>query len=136
MMRRRSLPNADPRTTRETGSIRRASAQEAIAVWRELTRGEWRIIDCLDDAHGRRVVLALFLGDRVPRPWHRLSARERSVVAAVAAGLSNGQIAAALAVSVSTVAGHLRTAREKLGGLRRIDLVREWHRDRDPEAGT
>ena len=106
-------------------AVRRVSAAEAAATWWQLPRGAWVELDRFDDGRGRRLVLARH--DGVPaRPWHRLSQREKSVVAAVAAGRSNRQIAALLGVSVSTVAGHLRSARKKLGDPRRVDLVREW----------
>lgn len=108
-----------------TVSVRRASHLEAAAVWAELRAGAWRELDRIDDGLGRRVMLALFAGAK-PRPWHLLSRREKRVVAEVAAGLSNREIAERLGVSISTVAGHLRTARKKLGNPRRLDLVREW----------
>jgi DNA-binding NarL/FixJ family response regulator len=47
-----------------------------------------------------------------PRP---LSYREKQVIAGVAAGLTNGEIAKRLHLSVSTVKGHLGTAFTKLG---------------------
>lgn len=106
-------------------SVRRATAAEAAATWWQLLQGAWIELDRFDDGRGRRLVLARHDGIAV-RPWHRLSQREKSVVAAVAAGRSNRQIAALLGVSVSTVAGHLRSARKKLGDPRRVDLVREW----------
>jgi DNA-binding CsgD family transcriptional regulator len=107
-------------------SISRVLPAEAIAVWRALLCGRWSVVDRFDDSHGRRFVLAHFVGGGTPRPWHRLSPRERTIVAAVAGGHSNAQIASQLSISVSTVAGHLRSARRKLGGARRVDLVREW----------
>ncbi len=105
--------------------VRRATPEEAVTTWRQLLSGAWVVLDRFDDGCGRRLVLARFEG-RTERPWHRLSGRERSVVAAAANGCSNRAIAAMLGISVSTVAGHLRTARKKLGGPRRLDLVREW----------
>jgi DNA-binding CsgD family transcriptional regulator len=106
--------------------IRRASREEAHAIWRELVSGHWSIVDRFDDGNGRRIVLVELTNEAASRPWHRLSAREKMIVAAVANGRSNREIAADLAISVSTVAGYLRSARKKLGGARRIDLVREW----------
>jgi DNA-binding CsgD family transcriptional regulator len=106
-------------------AVRRASPAEAAAIWQQLLRGDWGEVDRIDDGCGRRLVLARFSRSR-PRPWHLLSRREKSVVAAVAAGRSNRQIAELLGISVSTVAGHLRTARKKLGDPSRLDLVREW----------
>lgn len=96
-----------------------------LNTWRQLSQGQWVVLDCIDDGHGRRFILARFQRSG-ERPWHRLSARERMVVAAVAAGRSNREIAETLGISVSSVAGYLRAARRKLGGPRRVDLVREW----------
>ena len=106
--------------------VRRASPDEAAAIWGELLRGAWSIVDRFDDASGRRFLLVLRAGAPPVRAWERLSDRERAIVAAVAAGRGNRTIAAELGVSTSTVAGHLRAARRKLGGIRRVDLVREW----------
>jgi DNA-binding CsgD family transcriptional regulator len=64
--------------------------------------------------------------DARSRSWDRLSGRERAVVEGVAAGKTNREIAGALGIAISTVAGHLRAARRKLDGVRRIDLVRAW----------
>lgn len=116
-----------------SAAVRRASPAEAAAVWRQLLQGEWVEVDRIDDGCGRRLVLARFDGTR-PRPWHLLSRREKTVVAAVAAGRSNRQIAELLGISVSTVAGHLRTARKKLGDPCRVDLVREWGSPRAREV--
>jgi DNA-binding CsgD family transcriptional regulator len=108
-----------------TVTIRRLAGEEAEGLWRQLLQGGWSIVERFDDA-GRSVVLALRTGEPPPRPWHLLTARERGIIAAVAAGNSNREIAADLGVSISTVAGHLRAARRKLGGMRRIELAREW----------
>jgi DNA-binding CsgD family transcriptional regulator len=106
-----------------------------LAVWQQLSRGEWVILDCLDAVSGLRLVLLRLKSRAATRPWHRLSERENAVVSAIAAGRSNREIASALGVSVSTVAGHLRSARRKLGGARRLDVVLEWReggRQREP----
>lgn len=108
-------------------SVTQASEREAAVIWLQLSRGDWSIVDRFDDGQGRRYVFALYRGPALPRPWHRLTARERSIVAEVARGRSNRQVAARLGVSASTVAGHLRAACRKLGGARRVDLVREWN---------
>lgn len=106
-------------------SIRRLSEQEALLTWNQLARGDWAVLDRIDDGNGRRFVLAR-RGAASKRPWHRLSEREMTVVAAVAAGRTNREIAGTLGVSTSTVASHLRSAKKKLGGVRRLELVREW----------
>jgi DNA-binding CsgD family transcriptional regulator len=54
----------------------------------------------------------------------RLSARERELVALVAQGRTNAQIAAQLYISVRTVGSHLDRIRDKTGCRRRADLTR------------
>jgi DNA-binding CsgD family transcriptional regulator len=107
-------------------AVRRLAGHEAVGLWRQLFQGSWSIVERFDE-QGRSMVLAMHVGTPRSRPWDRLSARERAIVSAVAAGKSNREIAEGFGVSVSTVAGHLRAARSKLGGVRRIDLVREWN---------
>jgi DNA-binding CsgD family transcriptional regulator len=53
-----------------------------------------------------------------------LSARERELVALVARGRTDAQIAAELYISVSTVRTHLDRIRDKTGCRRRADLTR------------
>ena len=62
-----------------------------------------------------------------PRPAPgpgRLSARERELVALVAQGRTDAQIAAELYVSIRTVRSHLDRIRDKTGCRRRADLTR------------
>jgi DNA-binding CsgD family transcriptional regulator len=54
----------------------------------------------------------------------QLSARERELVALVAQGRTNAQIAAQLYISVNTVGSHLDRIRDKTGCRRRADLTR------------
>ncbi len=54
----------------------------------------------------------------------QLSAREREMVALVAQGLTDAQIAAQLYISVRTVRSHLDRVRDKTGCRRRTDLTR------------
>jgi DNA-binding CsgD family transcriptional regulator len=54
----------------------------------------------------------------------KLSARERELVALVAQGRTNAQIAAQLYISVRTVSSHLDRIRDKTGCRRRADLTR------------
>lgn len=122
---REALSTRGTSVPRRSAEIHRVTPIEAAASWRQLLRGDWVMLDRVDDGHGRRFVLARFAGYE-DKAWHRLSEREKSVVAAIAHGRSNREIAGALGISVSTVAGHLRTARRKLGGARRLDLVRLW----------
>jgi len=59
-----------------------------------------------------------------PGPGKVLSARERELVALVAQGHTNAQIAARLHISVRTVTSHLDRIRDKTGHRRRADLTR------------
>jgi DNA-binding CsgD family transcriptional regulator len=69
----------------------------------------------------------LAAGPQVPRPQPglgRLSARERELVALVAQGRTDAQIAQQLYISVRTVRSHLDRIRDKTGSRRRADLTR------------
>ena len=72
---------------------------------------------------------ALLLADPGPPPaatpgQGRLSAREQELVALVAQGLSDAQIAAELYISIRTVSSHLDRIGDKTGCRRRVDLTR------------
>jgi DNA-binding CsgD family transcriptional regulator len=54
----------------------------------------------------------------------RLSARERELVALVARGRTDAEIAAELYISIRTVRSHLDRIRDKTGCRRRVDLTR------------
>ena len=54
----------------------------------------------------------------------RLSAREQELVALVAQGRSDAQIAAELYISIRTVRSHLDRIGDKTGCRRRVDLTR------------
>ncbi len=54
----------------------------------------------------------------------QLSARERELVALIAQGRTNAQVAAQLYISVRTVSSHLDRIRDKTGCRRRADLTR------------
>ena len=53
-----------------------------------------------------------------------LSEREREIVAFVAGGATDTQIAQCLLLSVNTVRSHLERIRDKTGARRRAELVR------------
>jgi DNA-binding CsgD family transcriptional regulator len=59
-----------------------------------------------------------------PRDLEKLSPRERELVALVASGCTDAQIASRLYISVSTVRSHLERIRDKTSCRRRADLTR------------
>ena len=85
-----------------------------------MTTGKYDLQDVLD---------ALMLAEPGPpqsaAPGQgRLSARERELVALVAQGRSDAQIAAELYISIRTVRSHLDRIGDKTGCRRRVDLTR------------
>ena len=64
------------------------------------------------------------VADEAAPPPAILSARERQIVALVAAGSTDVQIARALDIGLSTVHTHLDRIRDKTGRRRRADLTR------------
>ncbi len=63
----------------------------------------------------------------------QLSPREREVVACVARGMTNAEIALSLGLSSSTVKHYLEAAMRKAGVTNRVSLAMWW---RDHEAGA
>jgi DNA-binding NarL/FixJ family response regulator len=74
-------------------------------------------------AQGRRVFPATVVVDR---PTARLSARQRDVLALVAEGRSNQEIAHELMITVNTVKFHVRTIFRELGIHNRVEASRVW----------
>ncbi len=98
-------------------------------MWSALTHGGvWAIVE-LHEAMTFRLVVARAMQEiesiSPPSTSRELSDRERVVVTSVAEGRTNGDIAEALGLSVSTVASYLRSARKKLGGARRPELAKD-----------
>lgn len=62
-------------------------------------------------------------GNAADEPAIALSLREREVLALLAEGASNKEIANALALSISTVKFHVAAIMEKLGSRSRVDAV-------------
>jgi DNA-binding NarL/FixJ family response regulator len=97
---------------------------ELIAAIRTVNSG-----DALLSPGATRALIARFLNQpdrgapQVPDGLSVLTEREREVVALVAAGLSNDQIAQHLVVSPHTVKTHVKRAMVKLGAHDRAQLV-------------
>jgi DNA-binding NarL/FixJ family response regulator len=80
----------------------------------------------LDSALTARVTAAFVgkPGTRVSRSAATVSSRESEVLKLIAAGYSNKEIAARLALSVKTVEAHKANAVRKLGLTSRIDIIK------------
>ncbi|GAB2482733.1 response regulator [Nocardiopsis aegyptia] len=70
-------------------------------------------------------LLRHFAASRPPAPAQDdvLTAREREIVRAVARGLTNGEVAEELFVTVSTVKTHLASVQTKLGARNRVEVA-------------
>jgi DNA-binding NarL/FixJ family response regulator len=101
-----------------------AQADELLAAIRVISRGE-----ALLSPAATRALIARYLAfpqhTDLPQPGQltALTNREREVVALVAAGLSNDEIAAHLVLSPATVKTHVNRAMVKLGARDRAQLV-------------
>lgn len=94
-------------------------------VFAALLEGRARIVDCFDDGRRRFVVL-----EATPA-GEPLSARERSVVLALAVELSNKVAALELSISQATASAHVASALRKLGVdrltlLRALAVIADW----------
>jgi DNA-binding CsgD family transcriptional regulator len=89
----------------------------ALAAKLRLLLSEVPGLTLVDDGEDARVVLPPL--DAGPR----LSAREQDVLALMAEGASNKEIAGKLAISASTVKFHIRRITDKLDAVGRTDAV-------------
>jgi DNA-binding NarL/FixJ family response regulator len=88
----------------------------------------------------RQLTIHLALAEGAPEPApdrgaalvKLLTARERAVIALIAAGQETQEIACSLHVSPATVRTHVRNAMAKLGAHTRAQLVAVVMADRDP----
>lgn len=103
--------------------LKRAAESELLAAIRAVRRGEVFV----DPAMTRELVQA-YLGRENAAARSaaeaELSPRETEVLALIAAGYTNQQIAEKLVISVKTVETHKAHIMEKLGARSRVDLVR------------
>ena len=121
-LRHQEIPDAPEDARRREGPLRQArqalgpgrarAAEQRGAAMTEETAAEY----------------ALMLTDPGPQPGApgpgTLSARERELVALVARGRTDAQIAAKLYISIRTVRSHLDRIGDKTGCRRRVDLTR------------
>jgi DNA-binding CsgD family transcriptional regulator len=98
---------------RARGALRRRDPERAAEIWQALVAGRWSLLDHFD-SDGRRFVVAHRNDAGVPDA-RGLTRRECQVLAHVVLGQSNKMVAYELGLSASTVAGHLASARTKLG---------------------
>jgi DNA-binding NarL/FixJ family response regulator len=94
-----------------------AAVITAVAAGYALTlRGDAGVDDADDEDAGED-------SDAGDEPGRALSSREREVLALLAGGASNKEIALDLGVSISTVKFHVAAIIEKLGARSRVDAV-------------
>lgn len=94
------------------------------------------LVACIERVHGGEVVVSaeaagqhpLVLGDW-PGRRHGLTAREAEVLALIASGLSNQDIAARLHLSINSVKSYIRCAYRTMGVTTRTQAVR-WAMER------
>lgn len=104
--------------------VKDAPAEEILVTVRAVLRGEVMVAPSLT----RRLVERFVLRSSAPTPAQRgrlaaLTEREREVLALVARGLTNGEIAGSLFVGETTVKTHLGRILTKLGLRDRVHAV-------------
>ncbi|WP_030898867.1 AAA family ATPase [Streptomyces sp. NRRL F-5126] len=103
------------------GALSHAAFDEALRIFTKAGARAWVSLTCAErDRSGDRSV-------RLPEEmcWSdRLTPTERSVVARVAQGATNREIAAGLALSVKTVEAALTRVYRKFGAKSRVDITR------------
>ncbi|SDG45493.1 LuxR C-terminal-related transcriptional regulator [Roseospirillum parvum] len=124
----RPLPQPKPRILVYTGSPdpdipRRAMALGAAGFCTKAGPPE-KLLDALAQvAAGRMVFPFVDVARLDTRPLDHLTGRERQLLAALADGLTNAQMAERLGISLNTVKFHLKNLFEKLGITNRAQAV-------------
>ena len=130
LLRRISQMANPPRILIYTGDLSdmtlRAAIREGAAGLVHKTEPPERLLQALAAvAAGRRDFPAM---TRRQNPMETLTKRETEMLAALAGGARNAQLAATLGVSVNTVKFHLRNLYAKLGVRTRANAVSVWLR--------
>ncbi|MFN3262830.1 MAG: LuxR C-terminal-related transcriptional regulator [Pikeienuella sp.] len=128
LLRRISQMANPPRVLIYTGSLSdmtlRAAIREGAAGLVRKTEPPGRLLQAIAAvAAGGRDFPAI---QRRQGPSEALTKREREILDALAGGATNGELAAALGVSVNTVKFHLRNLFEKLNVRNRANAVALW----------
>jgi DNA-binding NarL/FixJ family response regulator len=100
--------------------LKNVSRSELLKAVRQVAAGA-SLLDAEMLGRGKRRLDAL--AGRTDAPEHELTEREREVLALVARGLTNKQIAEALSLSEKTARNHLSHILEKLGLSRRSEAA-------------
>ncbi|MFS3127664.1 DNA-binding response regulator [Nocardioides sp. Bht2] len=110
--------------------VERAISQGAAGYLSKALSAE-RLVDALTAVHaGTRVVETPSMRSRIqavgdwPGREHGLRPRESEVLALIARGLSNQEIASSLYLSINSVKTHIRNAYRKIGAERRSQAIR------------
>jgi len=114
--------------------VKTATRQQLVEAVRVVARGE----AVLTPRITRQLIDAFAGRDRAPAdddPLAVLSPRERDVFAAIALGLSNGEISATLHLSPATIKTHINRIFAKLGLRDRVQAVILAHRIGMPIGG-
>jgi DNA-binding CsgD family transcriptional regulator len=118
---RESLSDGVRAMDKARGGLRRASPDEAVALWKALVAGRWSLVEQFDH-DGRRLLVAK-RNDLSVRPWHALTQHEAQTLAFAAEGQALKMIAYQLGVSIGTVSTALRRAARKVGVRSRMELI-------------
>ncbi len=102
---------------------RKLNREEAVALWRELMRGSWMVLD--REANADEEVLLAIPVPPADRPA-RLTPDESLVMAMALAGRANKYIAYELGVAQSTVSARLNRAMAKLAVENRAQLQQRY----------
>lgn len=116
------------------GGSMRAALERGADGYALKTESPRQTLESIRQVHQGHVVFPQaakrwLMGGQAPRDGNRLTERERAVLAHVAEGVSNAEIAARLRVSENTVKFHLQNVFLKLGVNNRTEAAARYLRD-------